>query len=580
VSGICGIIRFDNKKIKKEEIHKMLDVIQNCGNDTEEIWINENVGFGHKMLWTTPESLHEKQPLVSEDDKFILIADARIDNRKELLEQLNIKEMDDKVITDADLIMNSYFKWKENCGQYLIGDFAFVIWDKKKESCFFIRDHMGIKPLYYFCSDTLFVFASEISALFTINEISKSIDKEAIDKYHELIALECDKTFFCDIFRIKPGHILILQQKKLKYKRYWYPEKISVNYSMSLEEAKSGFKQVLSQAILSRMRRLPGPIGCELSGGLDSSSVVVLTNELTTDQILTFSATFEGLECDEQDFIDSVLDKTSIKGFFAKFNKEDYRDKYSFMHYYEYSIDWVGRSIFSFFFDVMKKAKEQNVKVMLTGFGADEIFPDRSFMLSSLLSHGYFKSVYRELKGQSKPLRYFLLYGLLPLLPTKIIKFLELIYPHMIFKRILSTYDQFDYMCHSLETVKHKPFTELFNLKTILSNDVDELYTLSMYRFSGRFGLEYRHPFLDKRVIEYILSVPSYYKFSNMKTKSLLRETFKELLPEIVYTKLKDNDFSELTKYTIENYIEVKKEKKQDNWVQLELKYWELKNKG
>ena len=90
MSGICGIVRFDGKKVKKEEIQKMLDTMKNRGSDTEGLWIDGNVGFGHKMLWITPESLHENQPLVSKDENLIIIADARIDNREELIHMLEI----------------------------------------------------------------------------------------------------------------------------------------------------------------------------------------------------------------------------------------------------------------------------------------------------------------------------------------------------------------------------------------------------------------------------------------------------------------------------------------------------------
>ena len=150
MSGICGIVRFDCELIKKEDIDKMLDAMKNRGNDTEGIWIDDNVGFGHKLLWTTPESLSENQPLISKDDNLVLTADVRIDNRGELFEKLNIDQKNTDIITDSDLILFSYQKWGEECAKYLRGDFAFIIWDKNYRKLFAARDHIGIKPFYYF----------------------------------------------------------------------------------------------------------------------------------------------------------------------------------------------------------------------------------------------------------------------------------------------------------------------------------------------------------------------------------------------------------------------------------------------
>lgn len=132
MSGICGIVRFDGKPVEPEEIQKMLHTMPNCGHDAEGIRVDGSVGFGHRMLWTTPESLHENQPLVSKDGNLIVTADARLDNRDELFEKLAIKEKDFSIVTDIDLILWSYQKWGEDCPKHLTGDIAGAIWDKKK----------------------------------------------------------------------------------------------------------------------------------------------------------------------------------------------------------------------------------------------------------------------------------------------------------------------------------------------------------------------------------------------------------------------------------------------------------------
>ena len=157
MSGICGIVRFDGKPAENIKIQKMLDVMHNCGNDAEKIWVAGSIGFGHKMLWTTPESFHEKQPLVSDDGNLILTADARIDNREEIFELLDVGEKKNDVVTDANLILRSYLKWGEECPKYLIGDYAFAIWDTESNKLYCARDTMGIKQFYYYMNEACFI---------------------------------------------------------------------------------------------------------------------------------------------------------------------------------------------------------------------------------------------------------------------------------------------------------------------------------------------------------------------------------------------------------------------------------------
>ena len=123
------------------------------------------IGLGHRMLWTTPGSLNEKLPLSNASGDLIITADARIDNRDELIEALDLNGRLRQTITDSELILAAFERWGEGCPERLLGDFSFAIWDRQKNRLFCARDHMGVKPFYYYLSNKVIVFASEIKAL-------------------------------------------------------------------------------------------------------------------------------------------------------------------------------------------------------------------------------------------------------------------------------------------------------------------------------------------------------------------------------------------------------------------------------
>ncbi len=170
MSGIAGIYYLDEKPVEWETLSRMVDRLVHRGPDGADVWCSESIGLGHRMLSTTPESLLEKLPLVSRSGDLAITADARIDNRDELIGLLRLKDYPAEKITDSQLILTAYEKWGESCSQYLLGDFAFAIWDRRKQTLFCGRDHFGVKPFYYYyCSGQIFVFASEIKALFCLN---------------------------------------------------------------------------------------------------------------------------------------------------------------------------------------------------------------------------------------------------------------------------------------------------------------------------------------------------------------------------------------------------------------------------
>ena len=292
MSAITGIFYRDGRSVPFDQIKKMNDKLSHRGPDGSKVYCEESVALGHQILYTTQESLHESLPF--EEDGLIITADARIDNRNDLSKKLKLQNVEH--IPDSYFILKSYQKWGEKCPEELLGDFAFAIWDKNHGNLFCARDHMGVKPFYYFLSDELFCFATEMKALYAIPEITFKLNELKLAYY--LMRSNTDKniTFYKDVLFLNKAHSLTINNDNDNLKKFWEidPEyKIIMN---SEEDYIQSFLNIFTEAVKCRLRSA-FPIGFELSGGLDSSSVVcvakkILKNNQNFNDIKTFSMIF------------------------------------------------------------------------------------------------------------------------------------------------------------------------------------------------------------------------------------------------------------------------------------------------
>ncbi len=524
MSGICGIIHLDDQLVSEHSIQNMVCNMNNHGNDKESIWIDKQVGFGHKMLWNTPESIHEDQPLVGEDSSFVLICDARIDNRSELIEKLELKPKKTIPITDAELILCAFHKWKEESPKYLIGDFAFAIWDNNSEQLFCARDHIGIKNFYYYRDDKQFVFASEINPIFTTG-VHQVLDIDALRSNLIDWQINCSSTYFEDIFRLLPAHSLTISKDSFEMKRYWFPEEIKTNFNISDREASRKLKSLLEVSVSDRMRT-GYPIATELSGGVDSSSIFALAKKINLDT-LSISARFKNLECDEKKYIDAVIKKYPSKHFEVDIaNDEDLDELLN--SYYNFSADWPGGGEFLFTQKEFELLQRQRVRVLLTGYGSDELTAGNFYIFSDLFRRFRFIQLYKELKTYKFSWKLIKRYLIKPLWHKRI-----------------SNDDSS--LCYKIISPILE-YTNMYNIKTALGANTSIFLDSHPYQAAGKYGVEVCHPFLDKRVIEFLLSMPSYYLMRDGKNKILLREAMKNDLPDSIFHRKDKADFIHLIK--------------------------------
>ena len=542
MSGICGIVRFDEKKVETEEILKMLDAMKNHRNDTEGIWVNGNVGFGHRMLWTTPESLHEIQPSVSNDSNLVLTADARLDNREELIEKLEINKKDFDSITDTVIILRAYQKWGDQCLGHLMGDFAFAIWDNEEKKLFTARDRFGTRPFYFFFNKGLLYFSSYLDVLLDATEGSVSLNDESILSFCKFSTIKYEETMYENILRIPPAYAFIFSANGLKKERYWFPEKIKINYGISLEDASKKVHDLLFKAVESRIR-VYGQWGCELSGGLDSSAVALIAKRLSNKQFKTFSMRYKSYSCDEWEYTNEVIHALKSDPVYIDVDCIDVKNDYGMNSLPLLSAHWPVYGSFIHNYNLGLSMINSDVRVCLTGHGGDHVFTGANTIVVDYLKNFKFRHLFNELLCSDDSILQLLNSSMRSIIP----KSLKNVIKSLLFSGTKNDFVQPENFTDYWNIQQIKPITLLSNLQYIVGRhhvmhtDNNHYRSLEMNE-----NIEFRHPFLDTKLVEYGLSLPNHYKYSCNTIKIVLREALKDIYPEKIYKREDKAEFSEV----------------------------------
>ncbi len=371
MSGIAGVFRRDGRTLDRAALDGMVESIAHRGPDGRGVWAVQSIGLGHAMLWTTPESLGERLPYAS--DGLVITADARIDNRAELRSALALSGIPNEEVPDSRLILLAYRKWGEACVERLVGDFAFAIWDERKQALFCARDHFGVKALYYHCSESVFVLGSEIKAVLSLPEVPRDLDDTKIFDFLTSRFDDTSNTFYKSVRRLPPAHCLTVGRDSVNLRRYW-----SLDPERELKLGSDGeyaerFRELFSQAV-SRRLRSAYPVGSLLSGGLDSSAIACVAHRTLSQQcgakLKTFSAVFDDVpESDERPYIEAVLSEYDMEPHFVRGDRLSpmgdlervlwHQDEalYAFNHF----LNW----------NLYSEAHDSGVRVLLDGFDGD-----------------------------------------------------------------------------------------------------------------------------------------------------------------------------------------------------------------
>lgn len=559
MSGLAGIYQLDGQSVSLPLLQQMIQRIAHRGPDASDCWSHRFIGMGHAMLRTTPESLEEQQPWQDETGALSITLDGRIDNREDLTTSLQDAGLTLRNKTDAELMLRAYQCWGEECPQYIVGDFSLVVWDGLRQQLFCARDILGLKPFYYYLHGGTFCWASEIPPLFEHPAVPRRPNEAMIAEFLTGTVVTNTETLYEGISRLAPAHRLVVRPGKIETRRYWTIDSSrQIRYANDDDYAQH-FKTLFHTAVQSRLRSHL-PIGLELSGGVDSSSIVSFVQSFSRthphahDRFQTFSLIFPELPCDEQPFINDVITQGSFPSHRILPQQPTLAGFHDDVLRYQDLPDHPNGAMSN---SLRASARREGCRVLLTGSGGDEWLTGSLFHYADLLRALKLPTLLRRLRADrplycdqfsrdlfSAPLMQF---GLLPLIPQSCKK---------LGKQLLGRTDVPDWIAPELWQRTHMreriyqasiapPFStyaqqDLFNSTThglgVHGNELDE-------RTSSSLGLEKRHPFNDRRIIEFALALPEDQRWRD-KPKFILRKALGTQLPPSVRTRVQKADFS------------------------------------
>ena len=526
--GICGIIDFNGSKIPEIEIREMMSTIKHRGPDDNGVFFENHVGLGHLRLSIIDLSSDGHQPMLSDDNRYVVVYNGEIYNYIELKEELS-SIFDFKTNTDTEVLINAYRHWNKQCLDHFNGMFAFVIYDRKERSLFLARDRFGIKPFYYYLDQDKLVFASEIPAILSVLKNEPIPNELSIFDYLMFNRTDqSDSTFFRDIKKLQHGFYMDISGKEVKLTKWYKLEEKVGNPFLTPRE----FKDTLSSSIGLRLRS-DVPVGVCLSGGLDSSSIVsILLNDYQKTDLKTFSAVFpDAKEINESSYIHEYDDELSNMYFTEPSGVDLYDDLSSFLNAHYEPVP--ATSIYAQF-KVMELAKDK-VVVTLDGQGADEQLAGYHYFFGTyfkylLTNFMFFKLInetshYLALHKSTYGLQ-MLSYFMLPSAIKSLVAFKKRGY---INKSFLNEYK-------NLSSVPN----DLYSTNSLKNGLLDHFeYKLEhLLKWEDRnsmwFSLEARVPFLDHRLVERTLALPPEMIINEGQTKQILRQSLGNLLPETI----------------------------------------------
>ena len=552
MSGIFGIIRPSGATVVEGELAAMADTIKHRGPDGIRYSARNNMGLGHCMLHSTPESLHESLPFRDEASGLTITADARIDNREQLMGDIPVRSVRGQVISDSHLILRAYMKWGERCVDHLLGDFAFAIWDERAQSLFVARDHMGCKPFYYHCHDGLFVFASSAMAVARAAEVKATLNEGRVADYlvQELEGINKTCTWYNEISRMPPAQCGYYRNNRFQFRQYWVLEPADLSHLKTDDDYLEAFTEVYTEAVRVRLRCQTEPASM-LSGGLDSSTIVALARDLLVAEgnppLRTYSGISEqGTQCPETRSIEAVTAQGNLVSRYLRPSDTDTHSEALAiaMENVEDPFDapWTLLAL------IFLSTRQDGGKVILDGLEGDlavgaptnylmYLLRERQWCRAWFEARGFSRHYYRDyysafslylralrssvvtdtMRGYrrklSAPLRYRNLVAGLTIAPK--------------FARQVNLVTRVQHYDNTLST----PHTGLQGWYQHAINVPYLTVAIERYeRLSSYFGVDTRHPLLDIRLLEFSAALPLSQKVRDGWSKLMLRQVAEERL--------------------------------------------------
>ncbi|MEA2563808.1 MAG: hypothetical protein QOH06_5312 [Acidobacteriota bacterium] len=487
----------------------------------------------------------ETQPTRSRDGMLYLWADVRLDNREELIESLG-GLFEGNRPGDDELVLAAYLRWGESCPERLLGDFAFAVWDVRLCQLFLARDPLGIKPLHYSRAGALLSFGSEARQVLGHPAVSRRLDEVSVGDYLAGCFSDPGRTFFRDVRRLPPAHRLVATPAGDRVERFWDLDPEARTVYRREEEYTEHFRELLSKAVESRLPASGPAVGVLMSGGLDSCSVAGMARQLlppgSSPALFAGSFVFDRLrQCDEREHIRKVaahlemdVELVPAERFPVFGDPEAYQPQLETPF-----LAWEGC-----FQEMLSRVRDRGAQVLLTGHGGDDLMAGSALVYADRIRRGDLRAllaVLRHAASRGRAWRWTLYHFLArPLLPGSIDRILRRLSGRQPGPGLPDWIDpgfaRRTGLAERLEAAPQRRFREL--ARQALYDHFREASWDQIVHWYDRnaagFGIEVRHPYLDRRLVEYLFSIPTDRLFRTGLSKPLLRSAAAGLLPESV----------------------------------------------
>jgi asparagine synthase (glutamine-hydrolysing) len=556
---MCGINGFispaSNTQQREQIVRKMNEKLSHRGPDNDGVWSEDNITLGHRRLSIIDLSAAGNQPFSSGDKRYTIVYNGELYNYKDLKLELqraphgsNYQPYFFKTESDTEVVVAAYARWGAECLNFFRGMYAFSIYDQQEKKLFAARDRMGVKPFYYSYGNEGFIFSSEVRGILSSGTKKFSLNKNVLAEYFMYQTVYAPETIIKEIKVLLPGHYLEFQDGKASVTHYYdLNKKIDEKTELSYEQTCAKIKELLIHSVQLRLIA-DVPFGAFLSGGIDSSAVVGLMSEVSTEKVNTFNISF-----DESEFSESIYAKKIAK----KFNTEHHEIRLQPADFLQQlpealaAMDHPGGDGPNTYI-VSKATKKAGITMALSGIGGDELFAgyDVFKRMSSLRKKAWLNAIPQIarktagaiVKGAKKNVGG---QKLGELLGEKEISFNSAyplsrsLFTYKALQRLMKDSDPFSQIKKITENVPQLKehllsavsLCEINSyLQNVLLRDTDQM--------SMAVALEVREPFLDHHLAEFVLSVKDEFKYPHTP-KKLLIDSLEGLLPDEIVNRPK-----------------------------------------
>ena len=567
--GICGIISSIPDTERRSVVREMNSMIIHRGPDEDGFFDDDHCSLAMRRL-AIIDLPHGRQPIYSYNDKSLILFNGEIYNFRDLRAELLARGIPFKTNSDTEVIVNAYAVWGEQAIAKLKGMFVFCIYDIEKGKWIFARDRFGEKPLYYYHRDGHLSFSSDVGSLLRDPAINRRLNIEVLPSYLTLSYVPEPDTLIKDVYTLRPGHFLCIQNGELVERKYF-------EHGYSINENVKTFKDAVDvvkpvwEAAVKRQMVADVPLGAFLSGGIDSSTVVATMQKFSASKVKTFTVRFEDESYDESPIARKVSEKVGTDHHEITVKNAGFRKDIFWELIGKIGVPFPDSSALPSYF--VTKEIRKHVKVALSGDGGDELFGGYSLF-------GWHNSIY-QLKALPQILRHAVqgvlhhvqrfpggkrisqirqikkAFELSSIDPAKLPVFLHALFSEDEIARLMpgvhvNIEPAYRYPA---EFKDWSPLRRIMHFRLIHNLPLDMLTKVD--RMSMANSLEVRAPFLDADLFDVAATIPEQFLFDRGKGKLLIREMMKYDLPSEVFNHPKKGFSIPLHKYQNEEFNEL-----------------------